>query len=89
MGLKTGMLESPLVVRVFDDTTSGIVQGRRELDHLLTEITRRHPEEEELAPLYRTDDYVFHGNTLLWEYPRETPDGDQLDVVEVIDSMAP
>jgi len=57
MGLKTGMLESPLVVRVFDDTTSGIVQSRRELDHFLTGITRRHPEEEELAPLYRT---VYH-----------------------------
>ncbi len=89
MGLKTGMLESPLVVRVFDDTTSGIVQSRRELDHFLTGITRRHPVPVECAPLYRTGDYVFHGNTLLWEYPRETPDGDQLDVVEVIDSMAP
>jgi len=32
---------------------------------------------------------VFHGNTLLWEYPRETPNGDQLDVGEVIDAMAP
>jgi len=89
MGLTTGMLESPLVVRVFDDNTSGIVQGRRELDHFLTEITRRHPEAEELASLYRTGDYVFDGITLLWEYPRETPDGDQQDLGEVIDSMAP
>lgn len=83
------VLESPLVVRVLDDTTRGIVQGRQELGHFLTEITRRRPEDEELASLYRTGDYVFDGNTLIWEYPRQTPDGDQLDLVEIIELDGP
>jgi steroid delta-isomerase len=38
------VLESPLVPRVLDDTTKGIVQGRQELDQFLREITKRRPE---------------------------------------------
>lgn len=83
------VLESPLVPRVLDDTTRGVVQGRKELDHFLREITRRRPGDEELASLYRTGDYMFDGSRLIWEYPRDTPDGDQLDLVEVIELDGP
>jgi len=83
------VLESPLVLRVLDDTTKGIIQGRQELDQFLREITKRRPGKEELASLYRTGAYMFDGKMLIWEYPRQTPDGDQLDLVEVIELGGP
>jgi len=42
-----------------------------------------------LASLYRTGAYMFDGKMLIWEYPRQTPDGDQLDLVEVIELDGP
>jgi len=83
------VLESPLVPRVLDDTTKGIVQGRQELDQFLREITKRRPGKEELASLYRTGAHMFDGKMLIWGYPRQTPDGDQLDLVEVIELDGP
>ena len=78
------VLESPLVTRVLD-TATGVVEGRAQLDHFLEEITRRRPDDEALPSLYRTGGFVFDGHTLIWEYPRETPRGDQLDLVEVME----
>ena len=34
---------------------------------------------------YRTGQYQFDGHTLTWEYPRETPHGDSVDVSEVLE----
>lgn len=68
------VLESPLVARVLD-TDTGVVQGRAEIDHFLTEITRRRPDEGELPSLYRTGHYLFDGGVLFWEYPAGTPYG--------------
>lgn len=78
------VLESPLVTRVLD-TDTGIVQGRAELDHFLHEITRRRPAQQELPSLHRTGTYLCNGETLFWEYPRETPGKDQLELAEVLD----
>lgn len=82
-------IESPLVTRVLDETSRGIVQGREELDHFIEKITARRPADEELASLYRTGEYMFDGTTLIWEYPRQTPDGDQLDLVEIMELDGP
>jgi steroid delta-isomerase len=38
-----------------------------------------------LGRWYRSGAYLTNGRQLIWEYPRETPDGDQVDLVEVID----
>lgn len=78
------ILESPLVARVLD-TEHGLVQGRAELDHFLQDLTRRRPAPDELPSLYRTGAFLFDGETLVWEYPSRTPDGDQLDLVEVME----
>lgn len=78
------VLESPLVPRVLDQKT-GVVQGRTELDHFLDEITKRRPGEEDLPSLYRTGEYLFDGQTLFWEYPRQTPGEDQLELAEVME----
>jgi steroid delta-isomerase len=78
------VLESPLVARVLG-TDSGVVRGRDAVDHFLTEMTRRRPDDGRLPSLHRTGDFVFDGHTLCWEYPRETPHGDQLDLAEVME----
>ena len=39
----------------------------------------------DLAKWYRTGLFFSNGRQLTWEYPRETPDGDQVDLVEVMD----
>lgn len=33
---------------------------------------------------WREEHFFSAGNTLIWEYPRITPDGDQMDIVEVM-----
>ena len=82
-------IESPLVTRVFDKNTRGIVQGREEIDRFISKITAGRPSDNELPSLYRTGEYMFDGTTLIWEYPRETPDGDQLDLVEIMELGGP
>jgi len=47
-------IESPLVTRVFDENTRGIVQGREEIDRFISTITAGRPSGNELASLYRT-----------------------------------
>ena len=39
----------------------------------------------ELARWYRTGTFFSNGRQLTWEYPRATPQGDQVDLVEVMD----
>jgi hypothetical protein len=38
-----------------------------------------------VAEWYRTGDHCSDGNALAWEYPRVTPKGDQVDIVEWMD----
>ena len=46
------------------------------------EGTRRRP--NDLVRWYRDGCYFVTGDTLVWEYPRQTPDGDQVDILEVM-----
>jgi hypothetical protein len=38
-----------------------------------------------LGRWYRTGHFFANGRQLTWEYPRATPDGNQIDLVEVMD----
>lgn len=75
-------LESPLVPRVLDIDT-GLLRGQDAIRRFLLEVTRRRP--DELTSLYRTGHYTFDGRSLMWEYPRHTPIGEQLDLVEIME----
>jgi len=75
-------LESPLIPEILE-REEGICRGRDEIRHFLEEGTERRP--NELVRWHRTDDYFTDGSTLIWEYPRETPDGDQVDILEVME----
>lgn len=77
------VFESPLVTAILDDAASGVLHGHTELRRFFSEGTKRRP--NDLVKWYRTGRYLTDGHTLMWEYPRETPNGDQIDILEVIE----
>lgn len=77
-------LESPLVQAIFDGRESGILRGHREIRPFFEEGARRRP--NALVRWHRTGKWLTDGERLLvWEYPRQAPDGDQVDIVEVME----
>jgi steroid Delta-isomerase len=77
------VLESPLVPAILDEKSDGVLRGHAELRHFFAEGARRRPNDH--VRWYRTDEWLTDGRHLLvWEYPRAAPDGDQVDLVEVM-----
>ena len=76
------VLESPLVP-ILMNKDSGILRGKTEILAFLNEGTRRRP--NELVRWYRTGKYFITGDVLVWEYPRQTPDGEQVDILELME----
>jgi steroid delta-isomerase len=79
-------LESPLVGRILD-VASGVLTGHEQLEPFFRRGTDSRP--NELVRWFRTGRYHFDGHTLIWEYPRQTPTGDQVDLAEVMDLQGP
>lgn len=73
-------LESPLVPHLMR-TASGILRGHGELRPFFQKLAERKPE---LRRYYRAG-YFTDGRILMWEYPREAPDGEQMDFAEVME----
>jgi steroid Delta-isomerase len=84
--LPDAVLESPLVPRILD-RSSGILRGHDELRDFFIRGTKGRP--NELVRWYRTGRFMFDGHTLIWEYPRQTPDTEQVDLLEVMDLDGP
>ncbi len=84
--LPDAVLETPLIPRVLDQR-SGVLTGREQMRPFFQRGTDNRP--NELVRWHRTGRYQFNGHTLIWEYPRATPDGDQVDLVEVMDLVGP
>ncbi|MDQ6907646.1 MAG: nuclear transport factor 2 family protein [Chloroflexota bacterium] len=76
-------LETPLIPVILDDTERGVLHGHAELRRFFAEGTRRRP--NDLVRWYRTGTALCDGRTLFWEYPREMPDGEQVDIAEVME----
>lgn len=75
------VLESPAVPLTLG-TDSGIVRGREQLRPLLEQVAARKPP---LRTYYRTGYLTDGKRTMIFEYPRQTPDGEQMDFVEVME----
>lgn len=73
-------LESPLVCHLLG-TDSGIVRGREDLRRFVEKVFDHQPPQRKRS---RTG-YLTDGTRLTWEYPRTSPDGAQMDIVEVMD----
>jgi ketosteroid isomerase-like protein len=73
-------LESPLVCHLLG-TEQGVVRGREELRRFVTKVFANQPAKRRR---FRTG-FLTDGSRLTWEYPRSSPDGDQMDIVEVME----
>ena len=73
-------IESPLV-RYLLGTENGICKGRKAIREFIPLVFKHQPDERRTHrnPVF-TD-----GHTMMWEYPRKTPDGDQMDFTEVME----
>jgi len=77
------VLETPLVPAIFEGR-SGILRGHREIRPFFEEGARRRP--NELVRWYRNGNWLTDGKrVLMWEYPRQAPDGDQIELLEVME----
>ena len=77
------MLETPLILATLPDRAKGILKGRTEIRPFFEAGLSKL--QKNLARWYRTELFFSNGRQLTWEYPRETPHGDQIDLVEVMD----
>jgi hypothetical protein len=82
---ENAVFESPLVPAILDQD-SGVLLGHAEILRFLKEGTKRRP--NDLVRWYRTGSFFVNGDTLVWEYPRNTPEGDQIDILEVMQISA-
>ena len=74
------VLESPLVRHLLGGA-EGIVSGRDNLRHFVKLVFASAPA---LRRRHRKG-FFTDGKRLMWEYPRDAPDGPQMDLVEVMD----
>jgi ketosteroid isomerase-like protein len=74
------VLESPLIPHLLQQE-SGVVSGLQQLRHLLNILFLSQPAKRQF---YRKD-YFTDGHTLMWEYPRLSPSGEQMDFAEVME----
>jgi hypothetical protein len=76
-------LETPLVTAILDHKKEGVLRGRAEIEAFFIEGLRRRP--DELLRWYRTGVFFANGKSLTGEYPRQTPSGPQIDLIEMMD----
>ncbi len=72
--------ESPLVPHLLG-TESGVLHGRKELRPLFDMLADRKPR---VRQYFRTG-YLTDGRRLIWEYPRDAGQGEQMDFVEAME----
>jgi steroid Delta-isomerase len=77
------IFETPAILVTLKDRTEGILRGKSEIRPFFEAGFRKLG--NELSRWYRTGSFFSNGRQLTWEYPRETPQGDQVDLVEVMD----
>ncbi|MFK2891824.1 nuclear transport factor 2 family protein [Dyella flagellata] len=73
-------LESPLVTHLLGGE-SGVLHGHDELRPLFAKLADRKPV---VRQYYRTP-YLTDGKRLIWEYPRDAGQGEQMDFAEVME----
>lgn len=80
------VLESPLIP-ILCEVPRGILTGHAALRQFFEEGGRRRP--DPLVRWYREPQrFAFDGQRLQWEYPRDTPEGEQIGLMEVMDLEA-
>lgn len=73
-------LESPLV-RYLRGSDDGVIRGKAELRAFVEKVFRTTPAQRQR---YRRG-FLTDGTSLMWEYPRLTDRGEQIDLIEVME----
>jgi hypothetical protein len=73
-------IESPLVQHLMK-SSDGVVQGKERLREFITRVFQTNPKQRKRFK----QGFFTDGRALTWEYPRHSPDGDQMDLVEVME----
>jgi predicted SnoaL-like aldol condensation-catalyzing enzyme len=73
-------IESPLVQHLMK-RRDGIVRGKDALREFITRVFATNPPQRKRFK----QGFFTDGRVLTWEYPRESPDGEQMDLVEVME----
>jgi steroid Delta-isomerase len=77
------ILETPLILATLPDKSEGVLKGKSAIRPFFEAGFRKL--RNDLGRWYRTGTFFANGRQLTWEYPRATPQGDQVDLVEVMD----
>lgn len=72
--------ESPLVAHLLG-TETGVLHGHDELRPLFEKLAERKPPVRQ----FHRAGYLTDGKRLIWEYPRDTGNGEQMDFVEAME----
>jgi hypothetical protein len=73
-------IESPLVLHLMK-TKDGIVQGKERLREFIARVFQTNPPQRKRFK----QGFFTDGHVLTWEYPRSAPDGDQMELVEIME----
>ena len=73
-------IESPLVQHLMN-TKEGIVQGKERLREFIARVFQTNPPQRKRFK----QGYFSDGRVITWEYPRVSPEGEQMDLVEVME----
>jgi predicted SnoaL-like aldol condensation-catalyzing enzyme len=73
-------IESPLVQHLMK-TKDGIVRGKDNLRKFITLVFQTNPPQRKRFK----QGFFTDGRVLTWEYPRASPEGEQMDLVEVME----
>lgn len=74
------IIETPLICHLLAKE-EGVCRGKEELRQFLEIVAKRKPPKRQFFRIK----YFTDGKTLMWEYPRLTPQGEQMDFVEVME----
>jgi hypothetical protein len=77
------VLETPLILVTLRNKSAGVLRGKAEIKPFFEAGLRKLG--NDLGRWWRTGAFFVNGRQLVWEYPRETPAGDQVDLVEAMD----
>ena len=73
-------IESPLV-RHLMNTSEGVIQGKENLRRFIAKVFQTNPAQRKRFK----QGFFSDGRVLTWEYPRSSPDGEQMDLVEIME----
>ena len=73
-------IESPLVQHLLN-TSEGIVQGKENLRRFIAKVFQTNPAQRKRFK----QGFFSDGRVVTWEYPRISPEGDQMDLVEIME----